>query len=194
MRKRIGESLIRAGLISEQDLQVALAEHKARGERLGAVLVRLDLVSERQVARALAHQLGLAYTNFLDHSPDPAVVALLPRDVAVKRLSIPVRFDDELLIVAMADPLHFGLLQELESRTSRRITPLVATRPDILRAIHAAYAAGGRTRYGSHEPIGATCAKCRRLLQTGWRFCPFCAARIATRLAKSEPLPGVAAM
>ena len=54
MRKKLGECLIQAGLITDEDLQSALAEHKRTGERLGAVLVRLNLATERQIAKALA--------------------------------------------------------------------------------------------------------------------------------------------
>ena len=53
MRKKIGECLIQAGLISETDLQIALAEHKRTGDRLGAVLVRMNLATEKQIAKAL---------------------------------------------------------------------------------------------------------------------------------------------
>ena len=54
MRKKIGECLIQAGLITEEDLQTALAEHKRTGERVGAVLVRLNLATEKQITKALA--------------------------------------------------------------------------------------------------------------------------------------------
>ena len=58
MRKKIGECLIQAGLITEDDLQTALAEHKRTGERVGVVLVRMNLATEKQIAKALAFQLG----------------------------------------------------------------------------------------------------------------------------------------
>ena len=63
MRKKLGESLIQAGLITEDDLRTALAEHKRTGERLGAVLVRMNLATERQIAKALAYQLGFPYST-----------------------------------------------------------------------------------------------------------------------------------
>ena len=53
MRKKIGECLIQAGLITEEDLQIALAEHKKTGERVGAVLVRLNLATESRSPRRL---------------------------------------------------------------------------------------------------------------------------------------------
>ena len=49
MRKKIGECLMQSGLITEADLQVALAEHKFTGERAGAVLIRLKFATEKQI-------------------------------------------------------------------------------------------------------------------------------------------------
>jgi type IV pilus assembly protein PilB len=139
MRKKLGECLIQAGLITEDDLQAALAEHKRTGERLGAVLVRLNLATERQIAKALAYQLGFPYLNLAENPPDTAVVTLIAKDVALKRSCVAVRLDKNLLTVAMADPLLFSLVQDLEFQTGYRIKQVVATRADILEAIAAGY-------------------------------------------------------
>src|SRR5688572_20001499 len=139
MRKRLGECLIQAGLITEEDLQSALAEHKRTGERLGAVLVRLNLATERQIAKALAYQLGFPYLNLAETPPDTAVVTLIPKDVAMKRSCVAIRLDKNLLTVAMADPLLFSLVQDLEFQTGYRIKQVVATRADILESIAVGY-------------------------------------------------------
>ncbi len=139
MRKKLGECLIQAGLITEDDLQSALSEHKRTGERLGAVLVRLNLATERQIAKALAYQLGFPYLNLAENPPDVATVTLIAKDVALKRSCVAVRLDKNLLTVAMADPLLFSLVQDLEFQTGYRIKQVVATRADILEAIAAGY-------------------------------------------------------
>jgi len=139
MRKKLGECLIQAGLITEDDLQSALLEHKRTGERLGAVLVRLNLATERQIAKALAYQLGFPYLNLSENAPDPGVVTLIPKDVALKRSCVAIRLDKNLLTVAMADPLLFSLVQDLEFQTGYRIKQVVATRADILESIAAGY-------------------------------------------------------
>ena len=95
MRKKIGECLIQAGLITEDDLRVALAEHKRTGERLGVVLVRMNLATEKQIAKALAFQLGFPYVNLAENPPDPAAVVLIPKEVALKRVCIAVRPGEE---------------------------------------------------------------------------------------------------
>ena len=139
MRKKLGECLIQAGLITEDDLQAALTEHKRTGERLGAVLVRLNLATERQIAKALAYQLGFPYLNLAENPPDPTVVTLIAKDVALKRSCVAIRLDKNLLTVAMADPLLFSLVQDLEFQTGYRIKQVVATRADILESIAAGY-------------------------------------------------------
>ena len=139
MRKKIGECLVQAGLITEADLQTALAEHKRSGERLGAVLVRMNLATERQIAKALAYQLGFSYVNLSENAPDPAAVILIPKDVAVKRTCIAIGVEKNLLTVAMSDPLLFTLVQDLEFQTGYRIKQVVSTRQEILDAIEASY-------------------------------------------------------
>ena len=139
MRKKLGECLIQAGLITEDDLQSALTEHKRTGERLGAVLVRLNLATERQIAKALAYQLGFPYLNLSENPPDPAIVTLIAKEVALKRSCVAIRLDKNLLTVAMADPLLFSLVQDLEFQTGYRIKQVVATRADILEAIGSGY-------------------------------------------------------
>jgi type IV pilus assembly protein PilB len=139
VRKKIGECLVQAGLITETDLQTALAEHKRSGERLGAVLVRMNLATDRQIAKALAYQLGFAYVNLAEHVPDAAAVILIPKDVALKRTCIAISVEKNLLTVAMSDPLLFTLVQDLEFQTGYRIKQVVSTRPEIVDAIHASY-------------------------------------------------------
>ncbi len=139
MRKKIGECLIQAGLITEADLRTALAEHKRTGERLGVVLVRMNLATEKQIAKALAFQLGFPYVNLTDNPPDPGAVILIPKEVALKRVCVAVALERNLLTVAMSDPLLFSLVQDLEFQTGYRIKQVVATRADIVAAIQTGY-------------------------------------------------------
>ena len=79
MRKKIGECLIQAGLITDDDLRSALAEHKRTGERLGVVLVRMNLATEKQIAKALAFQLGFPAKIFLVLLLSGTAITILPR-------------------------------------------------------------------------------------------------------------------
>jgi type IV pilus assembly protein PilB len=151
VRKKIGECLIQAGLITDEDLQAALAEHRRTGDRLGAVLVRMNLATEKQIAKALAYQLGFPYINLSENPPDPAAVVLIPKEVALKRVCVAVKLEKNLLTVAMADPLLFSLVQDLEFQTGSRIKQVVATAADIIQTIQVGYPDKALTRLGTQS-------------------------------------------
>jgi type IV pilus assembly protein PilB len=139
VRKKIGECLIQSGLITEDDLNSALAEHRVTGERLGVVLIRMNLATEKQIAKALAFQLGFPYINLNENPPDHVAVILIPKEVALRRVCVAVSLEKNLLTVAMADPLLFSLVQDLEFQTGYRIKQVVSTRGDIVDAIETGY-------------------------------------------------------
>jgi type IV pilus assembly protein PilB len=161
VRKKIGECLVQSGLITETDLQAALVEHRRSGERLGVVLIRLSLATERQIAKALAYQLGVTYVNLVEHPPDPVAVVLIPKALALKRTCIATALEKNLLTVAMADPLMFTLVQDLEFQTGYRIRQVVATRPDIVDAIEICYPDKAIARVAGPQGAGLA-AKPRR--------------------------------
>ena len=139
MRSRIGECLRQAGLIGDAQLKRAVAEQARTGERLGVVLVRLALATEEQIANALASQLGYPFVDLTETVPDPVAMRLVPRTLALQAMCVGLHVRGTVLVVAMADPLLFSLVEDLESRTGHRITQVVATRSAILEAIRSGY-------------------------------------------------------
>jgi type IV pilus assembly protein PilB len=137
--KKLGECLIQAGLITQEDLQAALAEQGRTGERIGAVLVRLNLATEKQVIKALAHQVGLPYLSLTDDPPERSAIVLIPRELALERVCVAVRREKNLLTVATADPLSAGLVRDLGALTGHTIKQVVATVSDIVDAIASGY-------------------------------------------------------
>ena len=131
----MGECLVHAGLITDDSLRVALAEQKRTGERLGIVLTRLNLATETGIAQALASQLGLPYRDLADRPPEPGVIGVIPRATALKHAAVAVTLEQQVLTVAMSDPLLLGLVQDLERQTGYTIRQVVATRSGILGAI-----------------------------------------------------------
>ena len=202
MRKRIGECLIQAGLITEDDLQAALAEHERTGERIGAVLVRLNFATEKQITKVLAYQLGFPYVSLTEEPPEQSAISLIPKEVALDRVCVGVTLERNLLTVAMSDPL-FSLEHDLEFETGCRIKQVVATRSDILKSIERGYAERTLPTHtgGSGGPLirkteddfdacphcgqrlGGGCPNCGRALQPDWSFCPSCAATAVPRRA-----------
>lgn len=139
-KQRMGELLVRAGLITESDLRVALAQQKQHGGRLGEHLVRVNLVTDEQIGRALALQLGLPF-NDLSRQAAPALTALLPEKVAARLQALPVSYDSAtgVLSIAVADPTDDELATELARITNRNVALQVTTGELIRRGIERAY-------------------------------------------------------
>ena len=93
MRKKIGECLIQAGLITDEDLQAALAEHRRTGDRLGAVLVRMNLATEKQIAKALAYQLGSGFIPVRKPKKLPAEIAFVSYELEYGQDSLEIHKD-----------------------------------------------------------------------------------------------------
>lgn len=172
MRKKIGECLIQAGLITDDDLQVALAEHKRTGERVGVVMIRLNLATEKQITKALAYQLGFPYANLVEEPPDTDAIVLIPKEVALKRVCVAVRLEKNLLTVAMSDPLLFSLVQDLEFQTGHRIKQVVATRSEILSAIESGYPDKALAKLGSRPTGSGLVATAESAGRQTWREPP----------------------
>lgn len=134
-REKMGEMLVRTGLITDEQLDAALASQRAHGGKLGEVLVKNLVVTEDQIAETLATQKGLKHVNLAALDIDRAAVSLLPVRIARLRMVIPIGFSDGCLVLAMADPLDVEAIDETAIRTGYRIEPVVASPTQVLYAI-----------------------------------------------------------
>ncbi|WP_084667137.1 GspE/PulE family protein [Thermanaeromonas toyohensis] len=130
-RRRLGDLLVEAGLLTPEQLEQALKEQKRTGERLGKVLARLGLVSEKDILEVLEFQLGIPKVVLADYRLDPEVVKLIPEGLARRHLAVPVRKDGKRLLVAMADPLNLTALDDLRLATGLEIMPAIASEAEI---------------------------------------------------------------
>lgn len=138
--ERLGLLLVRAGIITERQLNDALEVHKATGSPLGRVLVDLGYASQGAILSVMARQIGIPYVDFSQQKPDPAAVAVVPKELANRYTLMPVEFDEEgRLLVAMADPHNVLALDDLRIITGYEIKPGISTKDDILAAINEYY-------------------------------------------------------
>jgi type IV pilus assembly protein PilB len=124
--ERIGEILIRDGLITREQLERALAESKAGGMRIGYSLVKLGFVSEHDLALALARQHRVPAVDLERAKLDPKLLKLIPSDVALRHLVVPLRRVGRTLTVAMSDPGDIGIIDDLKFITRFDIEPVIA--------------------------------------------------------------------
>src|SRR5439155_770767 len=121
MRIRIGDLLVKAGVITELQLKAALAEQHQWGGKLGDILVRMEFLTEEVLVRALSKQTGIARAD-LSGEGDKSAVATVPADTAEEFGVVPVGLKDQgrTLVVAMSDPLNISATDHLVSLTGGR--------------------------------------------------------------------------
>lgn len=134
-RRRLGDLLLEAGMITREQLDQALQEQKRSGERLGKVLLRLGFVTEANMLEVLEFQLGIPKVVLADYHLDPEVVRLVPEGLARRYQAIPIRLDGNRLLVALADPLNLLALDDLRLVTGKEIMPAIAAEGEIAAAL-----------------------------------------------------------
>lgn len=138
MRKRLGDLLVDAGLITGEQLQTSLRE-KDTNQKLGDVLLQKGFITEQQLIEVLEFQLGIPHVSLYRYPFDAKLFSIVPKDVAKRNLLIPLKKDGEKLFVAMADPMDFYTIDDLRLSTGFQIEAAIATKDDILRAINKYY-------------------------------------------------------
>ncbi|HWT85622.1 MAG TPA: hypothetical protein VN177_07605 [Myxococcales bacterium] len=121
MRIRIGDLLVKAGVITELQLKAALAEQQQWGGKLGDILVRMEFLTEEVLVRALSKQTGIARAD-LTGDADAGALAVVPADTAEEFGLVPIALKDQgrTLLVAMSDPLNISATDHLVSLTGGR--------------------------------------------------------------------------
>lgn len=134
MRKRLGDLLVDAGLITEQQLQATL-ETKNEDEKLGDALLREGYITEQQLIEALEFQLGIPHINILQYPIEQDVIQLVPRELVKRHQALPFRKEGNKLYVAMADPMDYFAIEEIRMATGFQILPGIATKDALFRMI-----------------------------------------------------------
>lgn len=133
--ERLGEVLLHAGLVTDDQILVALKEQAESGDKLGSILVRSGVVSEDEIAEALASQKGLEHVNLASIAIDPAAAGLILPRMARRHQIVPIAVTADTLVLAMADPLDVQAVDETELVTKLTVVPVVAPASQIRMAI-----------------------------------------------------------
>ncbi|PTL35100.1 type II secretion system protein GspE [Candidatus Methylomirabilis limnetica] len=136
---RVGEMLLKANLITPEQLDQALAKQKTTGGRIGVVLAKLGYIDEDEIASCLGRQYGVPSVDLNTIKIDPLVLNLISGEVARKHQIVPLSWSGSSLTVAMADPSDFGAIDELRFITGHNIQPMVAPKATIQNTLNRYY-------------------------------------------------------
>ena len=138
-RRFLTEILLDAGVVTRVQIEAALAHQAETGRRIGETLVGLGLVSEEDIAWALARQLGLSFVDVRGESLDHDLVRAFPEPVLRRLQLVPLVQSEDRLAVAAADPTDHDGLRELESLAGTAVECSSATAGAIDRALDAVF-------------------------------------------------------
>ncbi len=142
---RLGQMMVRKGLITEENLRKALDDQKRSNGKLGNCLIRLGFITEDKFVQFLSDQYRLSAIDLSQVQFQPELIKLVPSGLAKKFLMVPVRREGSKLIVAMADPQNMVALDDIKFMTGYHIEPVIAPESAIINAINKNYNAVKKT-------------------------------------------------
>lgn len=138
-RRPIGDILIANGVITEIQLHRALAEQRRTMAKLGETLISLGVATEEQITEARADQLDVGYVNLLENEITPDAMALIPQAIARAYKLVPIRKQDDRILVAMANPMDIEAIDLIQFETKTRVEVALATEWRITDTINRQY-------------------------------------------------------
>ena len=139
---RIGDVLVAAGAITEEQLQEGLAKQKETGRKLGNALVDLGFISNDMLITVLTTQLGIDYIELKGAKIEDKVIHMVPESMVTKYQAIPIEVDPDnpnILKVAMADPMDIMAMDDIGLVTNLQVEPMLASEEAIRAAIDKYY-------------------------------------------------------
>lgn len=141
-RKRLGEMLLDAGMLTEDSLRTALAEQRRWGGTLGRTLIDLKMIGEEELVGVLSRQLNMPSVDLDSMEVPQPVVELVSAELCLQHSLMPFAQPMKFLDVAMVDPTNMGIIDELRIRTQLNVRSFLAGPKMIERAIAKYYRRG----------------------------------------------------
>jgi type IV pilus assembly protein PilB len=137
---KLGEMLVKAQLITEAQLDEAIKTQRREGGKLGSIVVRAGFCSDQDIVSFLGMQYGVPAADLEQWPPiDPAVIALIPADLAQRHKVLPLQRTGSVLTLAMSDPTDIFAMDDVRFHTGYNVDPVVSSEMGLARAVERYY-------------------------------------------------------
>ena len=136
---KLGEILIRGGVLTEEGLQKALKEQKGSGKRIGEILIDGKYISEKQLISSLSSQLGIEYVDLDAVKLEPSLSEYVPEALAKSNIVVPIEKKGKTLKLAVADPLNYSIINDVGTYSKLTVNIVIAERNKIEKKIYELY-------------------------------------------------------
>ncbi|MDH4179950.1 MAG: ATPase, T2SS/T4P/T4SS family [Armatimonadota bacterium] len=130
--KKLGEILLARGAVTEEDLEKALAEQGQTKAFLGQILLRRGVIKKRDLAEALEDQLGVPSVELSDLDIPSEMATYLPENIVRSYRVVPFSVDNNVMSVAMADPLNLTAIESMRLVTGMEVRTFFAAEEDVV--------------------------------------------------------------
>lgn len=134
-QRKIGEILLQRSVVTKEQLEEALKIQEMILKPIGKILIDMEVTTETQIAEALAEQRGFARISLKEYRVSKPAVKLFPMAMARLHKALPIDFEGEKIVLAMADPLDVYAIDDVRMITGREVKPVVCTESEILTVI-----------------------------------------------------------
>jgi len=138
---KLGDVLVRIGVINAEQLAAALKQTDADQKNLGQVLVAMQFATEDQILKAVGMRLGIPYFLTFEGMLEPDAAKLIPESVARRCLAVPVFKGEGGLTVGMVNPVDLAAIDEISRLTGLRVQPVMTTLANLFKSFQEAYGA-----------------------------------------------------
>ncbi len=139
MAGRLGQLLVSAEMITDDQLKRALSVQQKDGGRLGSNLVKLGFIDEDKLISFLSKQYGIPAVNLQELDIDQSLCKLIPSDVVQKYQIMPINRTGATITIAMVDPSNVFALDDVKFMTGYNVEPVVASEAAIKAAVNKYY-------------------------------------------------------
>jgi len=130
-KKKLGDILVEAGLISSAQLKDVLSMQKESGKKIGELLIDLGYLTSKSMIEVLEFQLGIPYVNLAVYPVEAQTVRAIPENMARKYEIVPIKFENNTLTVAVSDPTNDNALDDVRIYTGLEVQPVMADADQI---------------------------------------------------------------
>ena len=127
------------GMITQEQLEEALALQKQTGRRIGEILIEKKYITQEDMIEVLEFQLGIPHVSLEKYVIDPEAPKKISESLAKRHALIPIKIEQDKLVVAMSDPLNIFAIDDISILSGMEVYPVIATSADISRAIDIYY-------------------------------------------------------
>ena len=135
-RVPLGSILLERGLVTQADIEAAIAEQARTGQVLGRVLVARGAITDVDLVQALAAQAGLEYVDLAEQTIDPTATSMISDSLARRYQALPIAWEGATLVVAIADPANVLAVDDIRSVVGADVRLVVSSRESIESAIN----------------------------------------------------------